>query len=417
MQEPRVYGYRWVVLIVYMYLTALTQALWLNFSAIDTFVEKQLGITAMQVGWLTMIFLVIHILISIPVGMLIDRKGLRFSIGIGTILVGCFVLVRMVNPESYLILFIAQFGMGVGTPFLVNSVTKVAVTWFPENEEATAVSLGTLSLFIGMLIGLGVTPLLTNALGYHVMLFTFCIMGILGIVLFLVFVKNQPPTSPRRQEIVVQTGDITQLHDLKHILRHRDFLIISIIYLIGLGALNGLITWLEKILVEYHHIAFADVGYVSGALILGGMIGCVAMPVLSDKMMLRRPFLLIGIGFGTLTTGFLLFHAGFKASFANTFLTGFFLISAAPILLTLSVEYTGEKYAGISVAWLMLVGNIFTLVVVPLMEHIRSLTGNFFWSIVFVVIVLIIAFFLSIAIKEPQIRMNKPTTMPEPEKH
>jgi membrane protein insertase Oxa1/YidC/SpoIIIJ len=83
----------------------------------------------------------------------------------------------------------------------------------------------------------------------------------------------------------------------------------------------------------------------------------------------------------------------------------------------LSVEYTGEKYAGISVAWLMLVGNIFTLVVVPLMEHIRSLTGNFFWSIVFVVIVLIIAFFLSIAIKEPQIRMNKPTTMPESEKH
>lgn len=32
MKEPRVYRYRWVVLIIYMYLTALTQALWLNFS-------------------------------------------------------------------------------------------------------------------------------------------------------------------------------------------------------------------------------------------------------------------------------------------------------------------------------------------------------------------------------------------------
>lgn len=417
MNEFKVYKYRWVVLVIYMYITAMTQAFWLNFSAIDTFIEKHLEISAMQVGWLTMIFILIHIIISIPVGMLIDRKGLRFTIGIGTILVGSFVLVRMINPESYLILFIAQFGMGLGTPFLVNSVTKIAVTWFPENEEATAVSLGTLSLFIGMLIGLGLTPLLTNAIGYHAMLFTFCIMGIVGVVLFFVFVKNQPPTPPRRQEVVAQTGYISQFHGLKHILLHRDFLIISIIYLIGLGSLNGLITWLEKILVEYHHIAFADVGYVSGALILGGMIGCVLIPVLSDKLMLRRPFLLIGVGFGTLATGFLLFPAGFKTSFANIFLAGFFLISAAPILLTLSVEYTGEKYAGISVAWLMLVGNVFTLVVVPLMDTIRSSTGNFFWSILLVVIVLIIAFVLSILIKEPRIGTNTSSAKLESEPH
>ena len=403
MNEPKVYRYRWVVLVIYMYLTALTQALWLNFAAIDTFIEKQLGITAMQVGWLTMIFLLIHIIISIPVGIFIDRKGLRITIGVGAVLVGFFSLVRMINPESYLMLCIAQFGMGIGTPFLVNSVTKVAVTWFPENEEATAVSLGTLALFIGMLIGLGLTPLLTNAFGYHTMLLTFCIMGIVGVVLFFVFVKNQPPTSPRKETIVPQTTDLSLLHGLKHILKYRDFVIISIIYFIGLGALNGLITWLEKILVEYHHIAFANVGYVSGALILGGMIGCVAMPILSDKMMVRRPFLLIGIGLGTLATGFMLFPAGFKTSFANIFLAGFFLISAAPILLTLSVEYTGEKYAGISVAWLMLVGNIFTLGIVPLMDKIRSSTGNFFWSILLVVVVLIVAFVLSILIREPNI--------------
>jgi hypothetical protein len=40
----RSYKYRWVVLAVYMYVSALTQLYWLNFAAIETFIEGRFSI-------------------------------------------------------------------------------------------------------------------------------------------------------------------------------------------------------------------------------------------------------------------------------------------------------------------------------------------------------------------------------------
>jgi hypothetical protein len=48
--------YRWVVLIVYMYVAALTQLYWLNFTAIDTYLEDNLHIPAMSIGFLALVF-------------------------------------------------------------------------------------------------------------------------------------------------------------------------------------------------------------------------------------------------------------------------------------------------------------------------------------------------------------------------
>ena len=48
MEKFKTSGYRWVVLGVYMYVAALSQLFWLNFTAIDTYVEKNLGVSAMS---------------------------------------------------------------------------------------------------------------------------------------------------------------------------------------------------------------------------------------------------------------------------------------------------------------------------------------------------------------------------------
>ena len=46
MESYKAYKYRWVVLAAYMYVAALTQLYWLNFSAIDTCVEENLHVSA-----------------------------------------------------------------------------------------------------------------------------------------------------------------------------------------------------------------------------------------------------------------------------------------------------------------------------------------------------------------------------------
>ncbi|MFA5079452.1 MAG: MFS transporter, partial [Dehalococcoidia bacterium] len=124
MTEQKVYGYRWVVLVIYMYASAVSQFFWLNFAAVETFMEKHLGITPMEGGWLALVFPLMSIIFSVPFGILIDRKGIRWGIGSGVLLLGLFGCLRLINVDSYLLLLISQIGAGAGTACILNGTTK-----------------------------------------------------------------------------------------------------------------------------------------------------------------------------------------------------------------------------------------------------------------------------------------------------
>jgi MFS family permease len=164
------YRYRWVVLAVYMLIAALTQLYWLNFAGITTFMEgPPFGWPGSSVMWLALVFPLVYVFVSIPAGMLIDKKGFKYGVGIGALFTGVFAMLRLVNTDSFNILLISQIGIAIGQPFVLNGVTKLVVTWFPQKEEATAVGLGSLALFVGMMVGLGATPVLVEFLGFHTM--------------------------------------------------------------------------------------------------------------------------------------------------------------------------------------------------------------------------------------------------------
>ena len=141
-QQFRVYSYRWVVLAIYMYVSALTQLYWLNFAAIETFIEDLLKIPASDVMWFTLVFPLIQVILTLPAGLIIDKKGFKFGIGLGAVFTGVFALFRVINPTSFAILLISQIGISIGQPFVLNGITKLATSWFSPKEEATAVGLG-----------------------------------------------------------------------------------------------------------------------------------------------------------------------------------------------------------------------------------------------------------------------------------
>jgi MFS family permease len=183
-QQYKVYGYRWVELAAYMFVAALTQLYWLNFAAIETYIEDMLNIPASEVMWFTMVFPLVQVILTIPAGMLIDKKGYRYGIGLGAVFTGLFTLLRLVDPKSYLILLVSQIGIAIGQPFVLNGVTKLATVWFSPKEEATAVGLGSLALFIGMMVALGLTPMLVEAGGFTSMLWVYAVLGVVGMLAF-----------------------------------------------------------------------------------------------------------------------------------------------------------------------------------------------------------------------------------------
>ncbi|MBN1366826.1 MAG: MFS transporter [Dehalococcoidales bacterium] len=396
MTNYKTYRYRWIILIVYMYIAALTQLYWLNFSAIDTYLEDNLSISAIQVGMLTLVFPIVYILLSVPSGFIIDKKGFKYGLAIGVIFTGFFCLLRLVNPASYLCLLTSQIGIAIGQPFILNGITKLVVTWFPPHEEATAVGLGSLALFVGMIIGLGLTPLLVESAGFESMLLVYGILGVLGVLLFFPLVKAKPATPTR----VMKEENITFRSGIAGILKTKNFIILGFIAMIGIGVFNGLATWLEKILNEQQNIPMVDAGLISAILIFSGMLGCIAIPIFSDKIKRRKPFLILAASVGTICIILLMFTSSFVVNAANAFILGFFLLPALPIILTTSAEITGSAFAGISVAYLQLLGNGAAVVIVPVMETLRNASNQHILPLAFLATLLFIAIILAIRIKE-----------------
>jgi len=272
------------------------------------------------------------------------------------------------------------------------------VTWFPQKEEATAVGLGSLALLVGMMVGLGATPALVQHLGLQTMLLIYGVLGVLGILLFFSLVKAHPATPPR--EIEVQQ-EITGWQGIKHILKMRDFVILGFIALIGIGVFNGLATWLEKILNELHEIPMTDAGLISAILVFSGIVGCIVIPMVSDRIMKRKPFLMLASAIGAVCIIALMAAKGFASNTVNGIFLGFFLISALPIMLTMSAEITGARFAGISVGYLQLLGNAAAVAIVPIMESMRGVTGQYILPLAFIAGLLGISFVLTLVIREP----------------
>ncbi|MDD5312597.1 MAG: MFS transporter [Dehalococcoidia bacterium] len=396
-QQYRVYGYRWVVLGIYMFVAALTQLYWLNFASIATYIEEMFKIPASDIQWFTLIFPLVQVLLTIPAGIIIDKIGFKWGVGIGAIFTGLFALLRIFVPPSFEMLLIAQAGISLGQPFVLNGVTKLATMWFSPKEEATVVGLGSLALFVGMIVSLGLTPALVQDMGFSQMLWIYGIAGLIGMLAFIFFIKPRPATPSRAPE---QDQPEVKWGGMGVILKNRNFLLLGFVALIGIGVFNGLTTWLEKILHDMHNMALTDAGNVSAVLIFSGLVGCFVIPFISDKIGRRKPFLILAPLVGALCITALIFIQGYTANMLNGIALGFFLISALPVMLTMSAEITGPRYAGVSVGYLQLLGNVAAVILVPTIEGLNSATGQFVLPLIILAVLLLISFTIALFIRD-----------------
>jgi len=395
-QEFRVYASRWWVLVVFMYLVALSQLYWLNFAAVETFIESYLKIPPSDAMWLTLVFPATMIIFTMPVGIVIDKIGFKWGVGIGALFTGVGALMRVIDPSSFLLLVIGQTVISLGQPFILNGTTKLATVWFAPKEEGTAIGMASLAQFIGMMVALGLTPAIVESSGFTTMLWIFGIAGILG-TLFMAFVPKQPKTPARA---VDQDQSAVSWRSIGTILKDRNFMLLGFIAFAGIGAFNGLALWVEKILHEMHGIAMVDAGAISGVMIISATIGCFVIPLISDKVRKRRIFIFIATLVAPACLTFMIFAPDYTANLINGILIGFLWLSALPIILTMSADITGPKYAGISAGWLFFLGNIAALVLGAAVESLRGLTGSFIVPLLMLAAVMLAAFFVALFMKD-----------------
>ena len=221
----KVYGYRWVVLIAFMFVVVVNQLLWITFAPITSSATAYYGVSDLSIGLLSMSFMIVYIVISIPASWVIDTYGIRVAVGIGAALTGIFGLLRGVTAGNYTLVLISQIGIAVGQPFILNAITTVAARWFPMQERATASGLGSLAMYLGIVVGMALTPYLVLQSSIDRMLIVYGIVAALAALVFFGAVKERPPTPPclpgQEERSLVFDG-------LKQILHKKDFILLML---------------------------------------------------------------------------------------------------------------------------------------------------------------------------------------------
>ncbi len=408
-EESGAHPYRWVVLASFMFVAAITQLIWLNYAPIATETEKLMGVSEFKVVLLATVFPLVYIPVSIPAGFIIDRKGFRYAVMVGALLTAAFSFLRLF-ADNYALVLLGMVGVSIGQPFVLISITKMVTTWFPGEESALANGLGTLSLFIGMIVAMAATPSLLEAFGegeissLRWVALVYSMAALTGFVLFALLGKARPPHPPRRSEADALGGEVSiDLGAVRALFRLRNFRILCAIILIGNGSFVGLMQLIEKILAP-KGIGTTTAGNIGAAMVLAGVAGCVLLPALSDRMMRRKPFLLLAAGAAIPTMLLLGVLEGTPALFVVGGLLGFFLLSALPVLLAFSEETTGAHLTGTGTSVLLLLGNAGGVVITLVMEGIKGLTGgesgDFLWAMAFLSALFAVALLLGARLRE-----------------
>lgn len=364
-QNYQVYGYRWVVLGIYGLCTGVIQLMWTTFFSITTDAWKYYGFTDATKGesaisLLSIIFMAGMIIVSIPSLAAFERFGFKKAVGFGVVLTGLCALLRGVFGDSYTMVLVVTVGFAVAQPFLLNSPGLVAGKWFPERERATANSVGLLCSYFGMCVGLLLTPvLLESGMTIKSMLLTYGAVGVVSAILFLIFVKEKPPTPPCPEELA---GRSDFKEGIKFALKKKNFILALLMFFCVFGVFNTFFTMIEPILrnLTNEGVDATQVGII-GVIILGiGIIGSLIISLISDKdkQHKRLPYMIVVNIIGCV--GFALFLAmkGFGGLAIAAALYGFFIVGGAPLTLTFAAESCYPTSEGTSEGLLMFMGNV-----------------------------------------------------------
>lgn len=374
---------RWSVLMAYFGVAAMSQMLWLNLAPLVTFIQLKYNVSELMVSALLLSFPLLYVILSVHSGRMIDKKGYRYVIILGSVISTVFACLRVVDSNFY-ILLIAQTGIAIGQPYIINGISKLVSDWFAKEHIATATGIGTAGMLIGMALGMGLTPALNESLGFSQ---TMLVFAVTSVVLTLTFIFLGKENNVEKGKELAMNA----ITEIKLLLKNKNFFALFIICFFALGVFNGLTTWLEPIL-KPNGINAEETGLVGAFLIVGGIAGSVIIPTLSDKFKRRKPFLALCCLVALLILYPLCTLSALTTLYIFGGLMGFFFLPGYALLLSMSEEIAGVEKAGVATGMLMLAGNAGGVVIIVLMPLVNGSNSTWINAIYLMMGLMLVSF-------------------------
>lgn len=175
-------------------------------------IKKELHLSDTQLGLLSgFTFAIFYVTMGIPIARFADKGNRRnivaISLGLWSVMTAFSGMAR-----NFIQLLLARIGVGVGEAGGSPPAHAMISDYFPPKKRATALSVYSTGIYIGILVGFLMGGYLNQHLGWRTAFFVLGIPGIFFSLLFYITVKE-----PRRGATDAYAARINEPHSLREV--------------------------------------------------------------------------------------------------------------------------------------------------------------------------------------------------------
>ena len=282
-------NYKWYVLVLLTIMTTFAHLDRHLIVILQEAIKKDLSLSDTQLGLLTgAAFALSYTLMGIPVAQLADRYNRKKIISLALAFWSAVTAVTGF-ANSYLQIFLARVGVGLGETGSGPPAISMIADYFPTSERGKAYGIRGMGTAFGLLLGFSLGGLLEEQYGWRT---AFWVVGTPGILFALLFYFTiREPIRGQLDQRTEETGKEKapgMLAVFKYMLSKKTIIFMvlgaSIHLTVGLGMGN----WMPSFLARIHGMGTAEIGVwlalLSG---VGGAIGVFSGGYLADKLSVR----------------------------------------------------------------------------------------------------------------------------------
>jgi len=376
--------------LILAFLTAfMLHLLLFSFAPMVSSIMVELNISHVQASLIFSISILTIIILRIPWGILSDRVGFLKTIKLASLLIGIFGFLRGFAYD-YKSLLITQLLLGVGFASILPCLAKMVKVMFSKKAGfATGVYVS--GFPIGEIIGLSLTSYLLD-LGINWRLI-FQVFGAFGLCLALIWLL----VKSKYQNYELERISIKR--DFKLLIKTKEIWILTGICICSMGCYDTILTWIPHIL-ELKSFSLKEAGLIGSMLPLGFLISGLSIGTVSDRIGLRKPFIImLGLISGLF---FLFFTLNLKTiTWIIVLLIGFSLSGILTLVLIIPTEYPRIKeFVGSSIGIISSLGNFGSFIFPIIVGSLIDITNSFIESLIFLSSISVLASILGLMIKE-----------------
>jgi MFS family permease len=287
--------------------TALAMVTYLDRTAIGTLapgIRRDLGLNAVEMGWIFTAFQLAYGLFEIPTGRWADRVGTR-SVLARIVIWWSAMTMATAAAGSYVTMLVVRFLFGAGEAGAWPSVARTFSRWIPQAERGRVQGI----FFCGAHLVAGITPAfivgggllgpwpgLLTVMSWRGVFVTFGLVGVVWVAIWLYWFRNDPSEHPSvsASELALIVGNRKRIAEhgggwtyWRTLIRSRNMIALSVMYIPNCMIFYFCITWLPSYLLERHGFNISGMALFAGLPLLVSMPGDLLGGWLTDHLCIR----------------------------------------------------------------------------------------------------------------------------------